>query len=470
MTALVASLGFLPMALSHGAGAEVQRPLATVVIGGLLIATLLTLFVLPILYISFEGKSIKKNFSIKTWIVFCITCLVGWNSTKAQIPISLDKAISLGLQNNLSIKNEKLKTNYAKAIIGTSKEIPKTEIGVEAGQINSALFDSRLTISQSFALPKFYNSVQLLYSKQYEASLQNVQIKEYDFKKQLTELFYLYSYLISKEKLLHQADSLYNNFYNKANLRLQKGESNVLEKTTAHSLKAGISLQLQQMQQDKSWCINQFNVLLNSIEKFIPITSVNEVALLANDSNSITANPVIKLLLQQQQIELANTEVEKNRLLPNLMIGYNNNSFRGIGADEKLYNGNQRFHSISFGLGIPIFAKAQKNKIEASKLAATIMQSEIEKQKSLLANHYQYLLHSYKNYKEQLAYYNNEILQNAQLIIQTANKQFIAGEINYLDFVQLVTQALHIQSSYTETVKNLNQTTTQINYLSLSSY
>jgi cobalt-zinc-cadmium resistance protein CzcA len=54
MTAFVASLGFLPMALSNGAGAEVQRPLATVVIGGLMIATFLTLFVLPILYIVFE--------------------------------------------------------------------------------------------------------------------------------------------------------------------------------------------------------------------------------------------------------------------------------------------------------------------------------------------------------------------------------------------------------------------------------
>jgi cobalt-zinc-cadmium resistance protein CzcA len=50
MTALVASLGFVPMALGHGAGAEVQKPLATVVIGGLISATLLTLFVLPTLY------------------------------------------------------------------------------------------------------------------------------------------------------------------------------------------------------------------------------------------------------------------------------------------------------------------------------------------------------------------------------------------------------------------------------------
>ena len=50
MTALVASLGFIPMALNTGTGAEVQRPLATVVIGGIVSSTLLTLFVLPVLY------------------------------------------------------------------------------------------------------------------------------------------------------------------------------------------------------------------------------------------------------------------------------------------------------------------------------------------------------------------------------------------------------------------------------------
>ena len=59
MTALVASLGFLPMALSNGSGAEVQMPLATVVIGGLISATLLTLVVLPVLYTYFE-----KNYSL----------------------------------------------------------------------------------------------------------------------------------------------------------------------------------------------------------------------------------------------------------------------------------------------------------------------------------------------------------------------------------------------------------------------
>ena len=59
MTALLAMLGLLPMALSHGIGSETQKPLAVVIIGGLISATILTLLVLPTLYLVFEGNQRK---------------------------------------------------------------------------------------------------------------------------------------------------------------------------------------------------------------------------------------------------------------------------------------------------------------------------------------------------------------------------------------------------------------------------
>ena len=61
MTALVASLGFVPMALSHSPGSEVQRPLASVVIGGLITSTILTLFVLPTLYLALEKWRVRRK-------------------------------------------------------------------------------------------------------------------------------------------------------------------------------------------------------------------------------------------------------------------------------------------------------------------------------------------------------------------------------------------------------------------------
>ena len=65
MTALLAMLGLLPMALSKGIGSEVQKPLAVVIIGGLLSATILTLIVLPTLYVLFEGHSIPPDLALE---------------------------------------------------------------------------------------------------------------------------------------------------------------------------------------------------------------------------------------------------------------------------------------------------------------------------------------------------------------------------------------------------------------------
>ena len=65
MTALVASLGFIPMALSTGSGAEAQRPLATVVIGGLISSTILTLLILPVLYELVETRFMQRGAALR---------------------------------------------------------------------------------------------------------------------------------------------------------------------------------------------------------------------------------------------------------------------------------------------------------------------------------------------------------------------------------------------------------------------
>src|SRR5690606_21358529 len=125
MTAFVASLGFLPMALSNGAGAEVQKPLATVVIGGLLIATFLTLFVLPTLFIQFEKINIKKIRMSKKSIVTLIILLF-------QIPlfaqnISLEQALEMADKNNLSIKSNELLESYQSKKKASYLNIPRSE-------------------------------------------------------------------------------------------------------------------------------------------------------------------------------------------------------------------------------------------------------------------------------------------------------------------------------------------------------
>jgi cobalt-zinc-cadmium resistance protein CzcA len=167
MTAFVASLGFLPMALSNGAGAEVQRPLATVVIGGLMIATFLTLFVLPVLYILFENihpKKIKLNAGTAMLSLFLIGSFFTTN-LHAQTPLTLNAAIDTALKNNLSLKNVKLRATYQEKLIGASAEIPATSVFAEAGQINSFYTDTKFGISQTINFPTVYARQKALLKK-----------------------------------------------------------------------------------------------------------------------------------------------------------------------------------------------------------------------------------------------------------------------------------------------------------------
>ena len=274
MTAAVASLGFLPMALSNGAGAEVQRPLATVVIGGLLIATLLTLFVLPILYVLFEQRVPKKkkhrHHHTATTIILLIACS---HYSYAQQPISLNAAIDTAIKNNLTLKNEQLKSEYQKLIIKSNSPVPHTMVTGDFGQINSIYNDSKFGISQSIAFPTVYGKQNQLMEEEWKGSLFNVSLKEAELKKQVEQVFFGILYVEQKQRLLQFSDSLYTAFYERAALRFEKGESNLLEKTTAETQLGQIRNQLHQLTQDSAILQLQFRLLLNSPTLFTPLES-----------------------------------------------------------------------------------------------------------------------------------------------------------------------------------------------------
>ena len=265
MTAFVASLGFLPMAISNGAGAEVQRPLATVVIGGLLIATFLTLFVLPVLYILFEKIGKKKSANGNTTIIATILLLTvfSFQNANAQQPITLQSAIDTALKNNLTVKNEILNAEYQKKLKAAAVDIPQTNLTGEYGQINSFYKDTKFGISQSISFPTVYAKQKSLQNETYKSSVLSIAVKEAELKKQVSNVFYLSVYLQQKQKILLQNDSVYASFLEKTNLRFAQGESNVLEKTTAETQRGQIAIQLNQLKNDIEILQLQFQLLLN---------------------------------------------------------------------------------------------------------------------------------------------------------------------------------------------------------------
>jgi cobalt-zinc-cadmium resistance protein CzcA len=169
MTATVAALGFLPMAISSSSGAEVQRPLATVVIGGLITATALTLIVLPVLYIYFTEGKVKFNFRRKkiatTLIVigglfFPAMQLQAQETSQLQErELTLPEAIEIALKNNNRIKIAQYEIDVEETGKYGAISIPKTEFSYSNGEFNTpAVKDNLYGVTQRINFPTVYTS------------------------------------------------------------------------------------------------------------------------------------------------------------------------------------------------------------------------------------------------------------------------------------------------------------------------
>ena len=465
MTTFVASLGFLPMALSTGEGAEVQRPLATVVIGGLLGATVLTLFVLPILYIMFEkGISIRRKTIRPFTAIIVLAILLFATNTTAQTPITLKAAIDTALHNSLSLRSEKLNSDYLQKIKGTAWNIPQTTVSFDYGQVNSAYTDNKFSITQSIKFPVVYERQKSLFNEEWKSGMLNITVKENELKRRVARVYYELIYLQKKRDLLQHTNVIFTLFLQKAELRFSKGESNVLEKTTAETHRGQVNQQLIQAQQDYSILQLQFKLLLNTSNDFIPSEDTFKLAPpQIADTSVIAQHPYIKLLQQQQQISFAKFKLEKSKLLPDIFASYNNMSIRGTGADNLLYSATDRFHSLQIGIGLPLFFGSQRSSINAMKMNWELTQNNYLLGLQTMLSEYQQAIQQYNTNLQKVSYYETTANKNADTIIETAERQFQNGDINYLEWVLLTNTAISIQSEYIDVMRDLNQSMIHLN-------
>jgi cobalt-zinc-cadmium resistance protein CzcA len=456
MTALVASLGFLPMALSNGSGAEVQKPLATVVIGGLIVATFLTLFVLPILYIMFEkGIKVKPKKIKSITTIVAIGLFFFFQNSNAQEKITIEKAIETALTNNIKIKNGKLNSEYLQKMTKTGYDIPNTGIISEYGQFNGIVNDIKIGVSQSIKFPTVYKRQKQLLVEDAKTGQWNEDLQRKDLTKQVTILFYEIAYLKEKEKILLKSDSLYSEFLRIAALRFEKGESNILEKATAENQSGQIRLQLQEIQTDSKILQLQFNYLLNAETTFIPFAPIFKMEYLESRDQSIIAEqPSIKLKEQEIIHSKAVVSLEKSKRLPEFIGGVYWQTFK---TNTSFQDSNTGIYG-QFGIALPLFNSAITNKQKAFEINTQIAENSLTNEKLKLQNQYQELLQEYKKQKETLAYYENKALKNVDLVSAAANKKFINGDINYLEWVMLINQNTAIQSNYIEAVRKENHT------------
>ncbi len=461
MTALVPSLGFIPMAVSTGAGGAVQKPLATVVIGGLVISTLLTLFVLPVFYILFERGFRYAGRVSKAALVALFCCLAGTIAT-AQTPITLQQATEMLQKNNRSLQASILNEAYRGQLLRSAFDPDKAVVSLEYGQLNSSLKDTRFAVSQTFLFPTIYRQQKNLLLADLDIGSMQTADKLSELQFQLKQVFYGMLALAERKQVLLYADSIYGKFAQKALNRFNAGDADRLEATTAANQRLQIAAQLEALLTDEEVYHKRLRYLTHTAENIVPSADSLFYPLPPSAINTLSeGSPQLQLkqaFLAQSQ---AGQRLEAHKLLPSVSIGYANMSLRGwqtlSDRSDVFYRSSDRFQSATVGISVPLFFGANTARIKAAQVQIRVQQNELEHTRSRLQTELESAIALYRRSGSLVDKYRRLLLPNAATIIEVATNRLEAGEIDYLNWVILVNQALEIKGNYVQTIQEQNE-------------
>ncbi|HBK94097.1 MAG TPA: CusA/CzcA family heavy metal efflux RND transporter, partial [Porphyromonadaceae bacterium] len=367
LTAASAAMGFLPMAISTSAGAEVQRPLATVVIGGLATSTFLTMIVLPLLYGYFmnderrgrKNRSRKRNVTkAKFWLV-PVLMTVSVTAFPQSSELSLEEAIATGIANNRQLKTFELQVQRSKAFVPTALNIGKTGVyyGRDANNIaenNHPLYV--VGVSQEINFPT-------VYAAQYKANRAGVSVSQaaYELERQrlsknITQAYYQVIYLQNKQQQYRFIADIYRKFSRSADAQYKQGEIAYLEKLNATAKQQQVDIQQKQIDADLQIAYRQLSLFLQPKEDIrVPLQELEPVLL----NKDIQNNAGLKLANEQLSYERALLDVERNLWLPDISVEVFNGTNRF--ANAKSYWGWQ------VGISVPLFFGEQKARVASQK-------------------------------------------------------------------------------------------------------
>ena len=455
LTAFAAALGFLPMAISTNAGAEVQRPLATVVIGGLVTSTILTLLVLPVLYAIFDTKSFKVK---KKKVVTMMVLLMGSTSIFAQSPepLTLNELLETAYANNLEMEISSLTIEQAEASINTAYQFDKTNVFYNKDETNLGFNEEALQVwgvEQSFLFPTVYQLDKKILSQQIDkVSLENQMLKN-QLTKEVTQSYYELLYLSNKVSVYHYLDSLYQDFEKGTARKFELGESNYLEKITAAAKQQQVNLNLKAAK-------NQEQLALNSLQKWVgaDIGTIKKETLrkLVLKVLSFENTTVFEQGIQQQELRRLETSRTKQSLLPDFNLSY----FQGFSTDYA-----QKYNGFQVGVEIPLFFFGTKAKVQKAKIAQEIQEVSSKHSQREWNSIRSQLLLELELYQQVLEQYESQGKNWATEIKKMAQQSYQNGEIDFFDYIQSLENAKEIELQYLENLNAYNQTIIALNYL-----
>ena len=489
MTATVASLGFLPMALATSAGAEVQRPLATVVIGGLVSATLLTLLVLPVLYALAERKKaavpapeasqpLAKSLPVATLLLLLLPLL-----SQAQSPLTAPQAVTQALQTNGTVLAGQRALEAQQAVRRTAYDYGRTTITGSYGQYNSQNRDNQFSITQALALPGVYRSAAGLADARIAGQQAQLGQVQAELRRQVRLSYEQAVHARHRLRVLRGQDSVYTEFLRSATLRFKTGEAARLEPATALVQQGEIRTQLLAARTDFRVAQRQLQALLQVPTAVVVADSVLRpltllgAALLADttapalaDTLLRTTNPRAQVLAQQVVERRAETRVARAAGLPEFTVGYFNQSIIGYqrldaAGTESYFGPGARFQGVQAGVAVPLLRGPQKARVRAARLQEQVAQAGYDRYRAEIAGQLDELLARRREQQQRLAYFEATALPQAAIITRLSTIGYKAGETGYSEYLLNLERARRLRLDYLDALLQHNQTVIELEYL-----
>jgi cobalt-zinc-cadmium resistance protein CzcA len=463
LTAFTDVLGFLPMAISASAGAEVQRPLATVVIGGLLTSTLLTLFVLPILYHWVENKSFKfqvnKKFVTATAIiVFMFLLPITGNAQQVSnsLPIvSMQEAVKMSKENYPSLKQRQLEIDKQQQLKGTAFDFGSTQIftGGEEIKDGSGIYTA-IGVGQSNINVFGISPKRKLQEQRIQLAQKAFQLSELELELEVKKAWA--NALQSKKKynLYKELDSIYANFEKAVVLNYEVEAISRLEYSAAKNQVAQIQNKFMQSESEYAIALQKLNLWLVSDVFYTVSDDIDIESEINVDSFSLEVHPLYTMSQLQVAEAEANYKAAKAESLPKFNIQ---------GGLQKV-NGNSGFYTYQAGISIPFLSGTTKKQIRTAKFNKEIAAvNMLYKQKEVQSKFNQAKV-NYQKWKTSWLFYKDDVLP---LIKEQKTGSLFAyreGEIDYTAFTQLIKEAIQSELEAQTALANYLESTFQLQY------
>ncbi|OAB81452.1 CusA/CzcA family heavy metal efflux RND transporter [Cochleicola gelatinilyticus] len=487
LTALTDVLGFLPMAISASAGAEVQRPLATVVIGGLLTSTFLTLFILPIFYEWMEKRSQRKlklnpNYITATAVACLFFILpVGVFAQERPVPpnknedwktavrhlqiardslpvIPLEQAITLSQKNYPLLQQSQLEINRQNALTGTAYDFGNTQVFTGGEEISDGRgVYTLLGIGQQNIEVFGIGAKKRLQQKRIAIAETAYDLSELQVENEVRNAWSEAFQQKRKMKLYKQLDSIYNQFSKAVELNFEVEAISKLEFASAKNQALQIRNKYQQSQRDYNIALQKLNLWLGT-DTFYTVPDEFEATVIdLNIEGNTNEHPEVLLSQKRTEEAEATYDAARSKLLPKLNVQ---------GGLQRV-NGDSGFYSYQAGFSIPLLSGSAHSKAKAAKIEREIARSNADFKEKQLQSEYQQAIESFLKWQEAWQFYKKESLPLAEEQRKGALLAYREGAVDYAAFTQIIRDAIQIEMDALDALDNYLTALFKLHYYTL---